>query len=304
MNVRRPFGTDAWVVVLEGRDPRQAEEAIFVLGAIGIEHALTRLEGTWQLSVPAASAGRAGAELSAYRAELQSDPRHGRLKIEEIGHGWHGVAAYVGVLLVAAIAANQDLLGQDWLGNGRLDVDRVMAGEWWRTVTALCLHADLGHLGGNIAFGGFFGLFAGRYLGSGVAWLGILMGGLLGNALNAAIQPSGHLAIGASTAVFAALGMLAAYTWRRGFFKQTSWKTRAAPVTAAIGLLAFVGTGGGGEGGNVDIIAHLTGFIAGFAIGVLLALSKLPGGTRIQAYTGGATAGILALAWVWGSFAG
>lgn len=304
MSVSRPTGSEPWVVVLEGRDPRQADEAIFVLRAIGIEHALTRLEGIWQLSVPAASASRASTELAAYRAELEADPRHGRVRIEEIGHGWYGVAAYTAVLLLAAIASNQDLLGYDWLGTGRLDVDRVMAGEWWRTVTALCLHADLGHLGGNIAFGGFFGLFAGRYLGSGVAWLGILMGGLLGNALNALIQPSGHLAIGASTAVFAALGMLAAYTWRRGFFRQTSWKTRAAPVTAAIGLLAFVGTGGGGEGGNVDIIAHLTGFVAGFAIGVLLAVWRLPRRRHIQTYAGSVAMGILALAWVWGSLAG
>ncbi len=303
MSVSQPFGSEPWIVVLEGRDPRPAEEAIFVLRAIGIEHALTRLDGTWQLSVPAASASRASAELAAYLAELKADPRHGRVKIEEIGHGWFGVAAYAAVVLVAAIADNQDLLGHDWLRTGRLDVDRVMAGEWWRTVTALCLHADAGHLGGNIAFGGFFGLFAGRYLGSGVAWLGILMGGVLGNALNALVQPSGHLAIGASTAVFAALGLLAAYTWRRGFFRQTSWKTRAAPVTAAIGLLAFVGTGGGGEGGNVDIIAHLTGFIAGFGIGVLLALWKLPSGPRIQTYTGTAAVGLLVLAWVWGSFA-
>ena len=300
MSVSQPFGAQTWVVVLEGRDPRQADEAVFVLRAIGIEHALTGLDGKWQLSVPAASASRASTELAAYQAELKTDPRHGRVRIEEIGNGWIGVAGYAAVLLLAAIANNQDLLGQDWLRTGRLDVDRVMAGEWWRTVTALCLHVDTGHLGGNLAFGGFFGLFAGRYLGSGVAWLGILMGGFLGNALNAIIQPSGHLAIGASTAVFAALGLLAAYTWRRGFFRQTSWKTRAAPVTAAIGLLAFVGTGGGGEAGNVDIIAHLTGFIAGFAIGVLLAFWRLPQTRQLQVCTGGSAAAILVAAWVWG----
>ncbi len=304
MSVSRPFGAEPWVVVLEGRDLRQADEAVFVLRAIGIEHALTRLDDMWQLSVPAASASRASTELAAYQAELKTDPRHGRVRIEEISHGWLGVAVYAVVLLIAAIASNQDLLGQDWLRTGRLDVDRVLAGEWWRTVTALCLHVDTAHLGGNLAFGGFFGLFAGRYLGSGVAWLGILMGGFLGNALNALIQPSGHLAIGASTAVFAALGLLAAYTWRRGFFRQTSWKTRAAPVTAAIGLLAFVGTGGGGEGGNVDIIAHLTGFIAGFAIGVLLAYWRLPQRRQIQTYTGGAAAAILVAAWIWGFSAG
>lgn len=304
MSLGRSLGPQTWVVVLEGRDSRHVDEAVFVLRAIGIEHAVTRLEGLWQLSVPAESASRASAELAAYRAELSADPRHGPVKLEEVDSGWTGVAAYAGVLLVFAVTANQDLLGLNWLGNGRLDVDRVLAGEWWRTVTALCLHVDTAHLAGNLAFGGFFGLYAGRYLGSGVAWLGILAGGLLGNTLNALIQPAGHLAIGASTAVFAALGLLAAYTWRRGFFAQTSWRARAAPVTAAIGLLAFMGTGGGGQGGNVDIMAHLTGFVAGFTIGVLLAYRgpvRLP---RAQAYAGGLAVAVLGAAWVWGSLAG
>ena len=275
-----------------------------MLRAVGIEHTLTRLEGAWQLSVPAASAVRASEELAAYRAEAVSSPRHGPVKLDELEPGWAGVAVYAAVLLVAAVAANQDLLGQPWLAVGRLDVDNVLSGEWWRTVTALCLHVDTAHLAGNLAFGGFFGLYAGRYLGSGVAWLGILAGGTLGNALNALIQPSGHLAIGASTAVFAALGMLAAYTWRRGFFKATSWRTRAAPITAALGLLAFLGTGGGAEGGNVDIMAHLTGFIAGLAIGVLLAISELPRRPGVQIYAAGLAAGILVSAWSWGLIAG
>jgi membrane associated rhomboid family serine protease len=289
-------------VVLAARDGRQVDEAGFVLRAVGIEHALTQLEGWWQLSVPAASAVRASEELAAYRAEAAANPRLGTVKLDELEPGWAGVAVYVAVLLVVAVAANQDLLGQRWLAVGRLDVDRVLAGEWWRTVTALCLHVDTAHLAGNLVFGSFFGLYAGRYLGSGVAWLGILAGGALGNALNALIQPSGHLAIGASTAVFAALGLLAAYTWRRGTLKQTSWKARAAPITAALGLLAFLGTGG--EGGDVDIMAHLTGFMAGLAIGVLLAMGELPRRPGAQMYAAALGAGTLLFAWSWGLAAG
>ncbi len=74
-------------------------------------------------------------------------------------------------------------------------------------------------------------------------------------------------------------------------------------MTAAIGLLAFVGTGGGAEGGNVDIIAHLTGFVAGFGIGVLLALWRLPQHKQVQTYAGGVAAAIIVTAWVWGSVA-
>lgn len=297
------LGADAWVVVLVARDQRQADEASFVLGAVGVEHALTRLDGAWQLSVPAASAARASEELAAYRAEIALGPRHGALKLPEIESGWLGVAVYAAVLLVMAMAASQGSLGLDWLAIGRLDVDRVLAGEWWRTVTALCLHADMPHLAGNLVFGGFFGLYAGRYLGSGVAWLGILAGGALGNALNALIQPEGHLAIGASTAVFAALGLLAAYTLRRGFLRQTRFRTRIAPLTAALGLLAFLGTGGGGTTGDVDIVAHLTGFIAGLAIGALLGGGDLPQRPRAQAYAGALAGTVLVAAWAWGVLA-
>ena len=44
----------------------------------------------------------------------------------------------------------------------------LLGGEWWRAVTALTLHVELDHLGGNLAFGAFFGYFIGRYSGTGV----------------------------------------------------------------------------------------------------------------------------------------
>jgi len=288
-----------WVVVFAGRSARQADEAGFVLRAVGIEFVITQLDGAWQLSVPASSAVRASEELAAYRAEHAVQQVRAVTGIEELGSGWPGVAAFVAVVLLVAVAANQDYGGRDWLNSGRLDVDRVLAGEWWRTITALCLHADTGHLAGNVAFGSFFGLYVGRYVGSGVAWCGILIGGALGNALNALVQPPGHLAIGASTAVFAALGLLAAYTWRRGAYRGTGWRARAAPLTAALGLLAFTGTGGGTVGGNVDVIAHLTGFIAGIVLGVLLAATPVPRDRRAQIWAGAAGVTALVGAWVW-----
>jgi rhomboid protease GluP len=289
-----------WVVVFVAPSARQTDEAGFVLRAVGIEFVVTQLDGAWQLSVPQASATRASEELAAYRAEYRAPRARPTGQLDELENGWIGVAVFVAVLLLAAVAANQDYFGQDWLARGRLDVDRVRAGEWWRTVTALCLHADTVHLAGNVAFGGFFGLYIGRYVGSGIAWCGILLGGTLGNALNALVQPPGHLAIGASTATFAALGLLAAYTWRRGAHGGAGWRTRAAPLTAALGLLAFTGTGGGTGGGDVDIIAHLTGFVVGLGLGALLAARALPRTPMAQLGAGSAAAAVLAGAWIWG----
>ena len=77
----------------------------------------------------------------------------------------------------------------DWLGAGEFAAGRVLAGEWWRTVTALTVHVDCDHVAGNSAFGAFFGYFVGRYLGRGVGWLADRRGrGALANALDALVQ--------------------------------------------------------------------------------------------------------------------
>ena len=79
----------------------------------------------------------------------------------------------------------------------------IRAGEWWRTFTALGLHADPLHLAGNLIYGLIFGFLAGQLLGWGLAWSGLLLAGALGNLLNAFLQAPTHSSIGASTAVFA-----------------------------------------------------------------------------------------------------
>ncbi len=286
-----------WVVVYETSAQRRSAEAALVLSALEIEHRLTRPDSRWQLSVPARDAAQARAELAAYDSERLAPPV-GSQPIEELSTGWSGLVAYGGVLLLVTMLARQEALGLDWLGAGRLDAGRVVAGEWWRAVTALTLHTDFSHLASNIVFGSFFGLYVGRYLGAGVGWAAILLGGMIGNAVNAWIQPASHLAIGASTSVFAALGLLSAFTWRRGFLRNTPWKVRIAPVTAAICLLAFTGTGAGTGSDNVDVMAHLTGFLAGFGLGVWLASSQLPRGEKAQQTIAIVAAGLIVAAWV------
>ena len=292
-----PKDSEYWVPVLTTRHWKRCSEAGLVLTALRIDHEIERMEGRWVVVVPTESASRARAELSEY-AEESRRPAVGILPLPELGTGWRGVVAYVGVLLVVALFARQYAYGYDWLGLGRIDSARILAGEWWRTVTALTLHVDFGHLAGNIAFGAFFGLYVGRYLGSGIGWAAILAGGALGNALNVLIQPGRHLAIGASTSVFAALGLLVAYTWRRGFLRHTPWRTRIAPVIAGIGLLAFTGTGSGAEGDNVDILAHLTGFVAGFGIGAALSAVEIPREPDTQRLWGALAVAALSLAWI------
>ena len=145
---------------------------------------------------------------------------------------------------------------------------RCCAGEWWRAVTALTVHRELDHLGGNLAFGAFFGYFVGRYLGSGVGWLAVLLAASGANALNAWVQSPAHRSIGASTAVFAALGMLVTYTWRRGYLARHA-VARAHRADRRRHRPARVH--GHGAARTRILGAHLFGFIAGLGAGLALA---------------------------------
>jgi rhomboid protease GluP len=261
---------EQWVTVAGGLDEARANELALVLIARGIAQQRRAGREGLELCVPVDSAGAAAAELAQYRRE--NARRIGARPLQYVARGWPGVAAYVAVLLVVFVAAHESLLGLDWYGAGRFDSGPMVAGQWWRTITALTLHVEFDHLGGNVAFGAFFGVFIGRYFGVGVGWLAVLLEAGCANALGAWLEAPDHRSLGASTAVFAALGMLAAYTWRRGFLRETPWRSRIAPIVAALGLLAFTGTGGE----NTDLGAHLLGFCAGLVGGVVVAAAVRP----------------------------
>jgi len=286
---------ETWPVVAHGVDERAYAELVLVLEARGIPSRGTRRAGGWALSVPAADAERALRELRAYTAENARAAR-AQAAPPALGAGWVGVISFIAVLLGVAICAHQLAFGIDWLAVGRVDAERMLAGQWWRAVTALTLHADTAHLLANVAFGALFTFFVGRYLGGGVGWVAILGAGALGNAVNAWLQAPNHLSIGASTAVFGALGILTAHAWRRGLPSGTTRRGRIAPIVAGIALLAYTGT----AGENTDIGAHLMGFIAGFGIGLTVARLKISAAPRVQ-WTAAILAWLLvAGAWAWG----
>jgi membrane associated rhomboid family serine protease len=151
----------------------------------------------------------------------------------------------------------------DWYALGNADAGKILAGEWWRSVTALTLHSGGVHLAGNLLVGGIFINRLCRDLGSGLGWSLTLASGLLGNLVNALVQAPHHHAIGASTAVFGAVGLLAAINMLRYRFQlRRRWPL---PVAAALGLLALLGAGGQ----NSDLGAHLFGFCFGIGLGLL-----------------------------------
>src|SRR5438034_78811 len=105
----------------------------------------------------------------------------------EYGATWAGVAMAALPVVVHALGSGAASGGR-WFEAGNASAARILAGEPWRTVTALTLHADLPHLLGNTAAGAALFAAVCRTLGPGVgAWL-ILLAGAGGNALNALLH--------------------------------------------------------------------------------------------------------------------
>ena len=285
---------EGWTIVCESRRRWECNEQALVLDALGIPHLIA--DGPLNVTlllVPAGHAERARSQLRLYLAENRRRPAGPLLSPDS--NAWPGVAAYLLVLVVAFLVQGRVAFGVDWLQAGALDGAAVRDGEWWRVITALTLHGDVGHLIANLFFGAVFGGCAGRYLGSGVAWALILVAAGAGNALDLALLPTAHRAIGASTAVFTALGMVAALLWRGQSHSASGWARRYAPLIGAAVLLAYIGTGDA----QTDAVAHLTGFIAGLFAGAAFDLRRprWMQSHRVQLSAGVGALSLLAACW-------
>lgn len=272
----------------------EAEQHSLVLTAVGIASSLRPAGGGVAIFVRASDAERARHQLALYDRENAPDGRP-PLRLRRDGHGLEAALGYMAVLMFFFAAQRRAAFDIDWIAAGAARSDAILDGAWWRAFTALALHADPAHLIANLAFGVICGLLLAPLLGTGAGWLGIVLAGGLGNALNAVFQPAGHAAIGASTAVFGGLGLLAGYVqlarppgWRRGL-------RRWAPVAAGVMLLAFLGFGGG----RTDVGAHVAGFAVGGGLGFVLAWSRPVWlhARRTQRLSGAAACGLVALAW-------
>jgi membrane associated rhomboid family serine protease len=283
-----------WIVVYENRNEQQCSDRALVLHSLDIPCEIVREMDSVAVAVPLPFAERARFELWQYDQENRKPRPAPPPLLLEYQNGVPGAFAYVVVVCLVAWLAGEGSLNRDWLAAGRVDGALIRQGEWWRTVTALTLHSGIRHLLGNLGFGALFGILAGRLAGPGVAWLGILLAGAAGNALNSLLLDSTHRSIGASTAVFAALGLLAGFVWRARLMSQDRWAYRLGPVIGGIALLAFTGTGEE----NTDVGAHLAGFVCGFLAGTALTLvaTKL-NDRRLQAASAVATIAILIAAW-------
>lgn len=252
----------------------------------------------WHLLVPAEHFAAARKELRLFEEENQNWPP----PAPSAGFREDNTLATLSVLILLATFHNFTQLDislpghdqLDWTALGMANAAKIMDGQWWRTVTALTLHANGLHLLGNLAIGGVLVVGLCRELGSGLAWSLLLGAGILGNLVNAWLQPPTHSSVGASTAVFGAVGILCAIAIvRNRLHPRRRW---ALPFAAALALLALLGT----EGKQTDLGAHLFGCIFGMVLGLVAASlveqRGLPG-RRLNTLLALTCAGAVVLAW-------
>jgi membrane associated rhomboid family serine protease len=286
---------DALVEIRSFASLQEAGDNSLVLVAAGIDCHLARRGGLVSLLVAASRQDEARAELDAYAEDSGRGPRPEQLQFPA-RDGLTGVLAYFCAMIALYSATTHQAFGFDWFTVGEGQAGLIGKGEWWRTLTALGLHADLGHLIGNLIAGGLFGFFLSETVGAGVAWLTILLAGIAGNAVNALLQPASHTSIGASTAIFGAIGLLAVLALKHQRSRWRGGLRRWAPIGAGLMLLAFIGI----EGERIDIGAHIAGFGAGCLIGAGLLMSRtLPN----QALSGTAAVVLFCAAWAIGLLA-
>ena len=279
-------------------------ERALVLQARGLPHRVEGEANEFRLVVPAAHAQAAQEELRAYGQENVGWPPP-KSTPPVLSNGRAVAAAWVLVLIAIHPAATRGIWGRDIWTQGKLVASRVVDGEWWRVFTALTLHGGVAHLVSNLVSGAAFLILASHTLGGGLALLGTVLAGALGNLMNAWIQDPGHSAIGASTAVFGTLGLLASYEWVRRHALGLSPLRRWAPLMAGAALLGYLGMGGdpdSPQAQRTDVVAHVTGFLAGILLGFVTARLRLPErlGRAGQGACVGLTVVLLAAAWAAG----
>jgi rhomboid protease GluP len=253
------------VPIAAGPDEELATLSL-VLSAVGIEH--WQDPSTGHLLVTGEAALAAQFHLDQYRRENRDWPPPSPVYQKVPSQAQPTLIALVLLALFYGHTGPWSL-ANPWFAHGAVDSVAILErGEWWRLLTALTLHADLTHLLGNCLLGGLAVHLLCETLGYGLAWILLVLSGTVGNFCNIALRQQAHLSVGFSTAVFAAIGLLAGLQLGRA--TPRSYRTVLIPLGSGAALLAMLGS----EGVRTDLGAHFFGCMIGLGVGWLVGFSR------------------------------
>jgi membrane associated rhomboid family serine protease len=255
-----------------------AEVGVYRTAPEGFDHSLVVLAlghvcwlmpsaAGFRLLVEPAVVGRVRAELGSYDRECLAWPP--RLSADTTAlPRLDLLTPLLWLLAVLAVYRGQSQ-HPGWTEAGALDAAAVFDhGEFWRTFTALFLHANADHLVSNL-FGGVF-VFAAvlTIFGRARGWLLLGLAAIAANLAVAAMHyPGPYVSLGASTAIFAALGLLTGRAVRLAVQARHPhrWRSFFVPFAAGLTVLALYGAGAP----PVDVLAHVSGFVVGGLLGFM-----------------------------------
>src|SRR5262245_42887980 len=181
----------------------QADDWALVLESAAIGHRVDENDGHFALVIDDADVAAATQALAGFDEEGAPEQQP-----PAPDHGWSPLGLVCAIALTAMFLLTRK--GEVWFTAGTASSERIMHGAWWLAVTALTLHADAIHLASNAVASLLFMSAVGRWLGGGLGAVLILLSGAAGNLLTAIRHhQTNHLSLGASTATFAALGLVA-----------------------------------------------------------------------------------------------
>ena len=279
-------------ILFENLTQDQVDTYGLVLDAYGLPYSTIRSGIGWKILVDETNHDRALGLIEQYLEENQHNSLPDAQEAETYQRTYSGI--WVSLILMAfSIAVNMSGNVDKIVREYGASAYYILNGEIYRTVTALMLHSSYPHLAGNMVGIAVFGTAVCTITGAGVGWLMILLTGILGNLANAALFRYGHISIGASTSVFGAVGILAAYQLSRKIRIVGQRMKAWLPLAGGLALLGLLGSSK-----QSDLTAHLFGFIAGILLGLIYAM-YLCGliKKRHQIYCMALTIGTVALSW-------
>lgn len=246
---------------------RQAEEWATVLAASRIRHRLVPTDVGWAVVVAGRDGARASAALRAYDRENQAEAH-----VPAPSVGRHSIALGIaaGALLLAFFAVTGPRhAGVAWFERGSASADHILRGQVWRAVTALTLHADLGHALGNAVACAVLIPPVSQALGPGTGLAVLLLSGMAGNLMTALVHGAPYSSVGASTLTFGAIGVLTAQAIAARRQNRAARRRPWVVIVTSLVLLVLLGTAR-----DADVLAHVFGLASGLVLGLVVALAR------------------------------